>query len=171
MNIKWWQRHKAVVRWLQLGVGILAIWGLFKATNWRQPTFWSTFKELIVLIGGLVAVITYFRNGVTRRQDIAFRKFDKTIEATQYFRDEISPTIRQTVAMYHRELVVRGYFEMQDNSLKLMVVRSTVAQVNFSNCFKQLNTLAADSRYEMNDYQIIIHESLAYLKRIKEAAV
>lgn len=116
-------------------------------------------------------MVTYFRNGNTRRQDIAFRRFDKTIEAEQYFRDEISTTIWQTISRYHKELLARGYFEMQDDSLKLMVVRSTVAQVNFSNCFKQLNTLAAYSRYEMNDYQIIIHESLAYLKRVKEAAV
>lgn len=82
MNMKWWQRHKVMIGWLLLGVGTLTLWGFFKAIYWRQLTFWSTFKELVVLIGGLVAVITYFRNGVTRRQDITFRKFDKTIEAT-----------------------------------------------------------------------------------------
>jgi hypothetical protein len=210
MNSKWWYwHHKIVVHWV---IGILGMIGLLfgvllyvEPVKLIQRTVWSNLKELVVLTGGIVAVITYFRNGMTRRQDITFRKFDKTIEAEQYFRDEIAPTIQQTVLLYHKALVARGYFEMQDSSLKLMVVRSAVAQVNFSNCFKQLNTLAAYSRYKMvntqqlysniaddvkylsnisdfysvqtifneqykmNDYQIVIRESLAYLDQIKEA--
>lgn len=70
----------------------------------QENVFWANIKEISVLIGGIVAVFTYFRNGRSRKQDIAYKKFDRTIEAETYFHNELSKQIQQLTAQYQNML-------------------------------------------------------------------
>ncbi|KRK34971.1 hypothetical protein [Loigolactobacillus bifermentans] len=127
----------------------------FSTQNLQSNLIWTNIKELSTVIGGLVAVFTYFRNSNSRREDVALQKFSNTIAAENYFHHEFALTIDKSIAQYETLLVHNGYFITENEIIKNAAVQQTVQSINFSQYFKTLNRLAAYPYYhEVNDKQL-----------------
>lgn len=84
------------------------------ATNSLQNNiFWDNIKELGTVIGGLIAVFTYFRNSNSRREDVALQKFKNTIAAEDYFHREfalsIDKQLRNMIAYWYTIVMTRPW--------------------------------------------------------------
>lgn len=61
---------------------------------------WSNIKDVLLVVGYIVAVATYWRNSENRKKDIANKKFDTTIDAVRYFNNDVVKALRKSRKAY-----------------------------------------------------------------------
>jgi hypothetical protein len=133
----------------------------------QENVFWANIKEISVLIGGIVAVFTYFRNGRSRKRDIAYKKFDRTIEAETYFHNELSKQIQQLTAQYQNMLVRKQYYEQPNNMIKTSILKDEIGLLASIEGFDTIQ-LIFDETHRMNNYKTIMNDALQYLSDVDE---
>lgn len=120
--------------------------------------FWLTLAPLlapivsVATIGGIVIALVQLQIVLrNRRIDLAATRFDHTIQAYEFYQNNVAQNLDETIAQYQRELRKGNYNHFENQRLGKSVIARAMLMADFGACFRKLNILESYVYYDEID--------------------
>jgi hypothetical protein len=149
--------------WLLLSVAIVNVVGgiVVQALVWIGPVFrsqssavgqwlllWNMVQGLLVVISGYLGVSAYLKEQRKATRATAVELFDHTIDAIQYFNEEVVPAVDQVLASYQDSPKSGQEIDLRRKTRQLILLRK-IREGHFEKIFRKLNVLSGYVHYGM----------------------
>lgn len=139
--------------------------------------FWLALAPLlapvvsIATIGGIVIALIQLQVVLrNRRIDLAATKFDHTIQAYEFYQNNVAEILEGTIAQYETALQVNEFQKKKDEHVRRSIIIQAMVVADFGTCFQRLNILESYVYYdEIDKYQLYssIGDSIYELIRLE----
>lgn len=126
-------------------------WPWSQNNLYSDNIIWSNIKDVLLVAGYVLVVVNYWRNSANRKNDVATKRFETTMEAERFFRKEILTSMRDTKKKYEEYIVSHPILNTVNPNefLTDLSFEAMVEEVNFSDVFQKLNYLSSYTHYKM----------------------
>ncbi|TGD18588.1 hypothetical protein [Levilactobacillus suantsaiihabitans] len=124
--------------------------------------FWLTLAPLlapvvsVATIGGIVIALIQLQVVLrNRRIDLAATRFDHTIQAYEFYQNNVAEILDGTIAQYEAALQVNDFQKKKDEHVRQSIMIQAMVVADFGTCFQRLNILESYVYYdEIDKYQL-----------------
>lgn len=126
----------------------------FAWVNWHLPqvrgqTLWTLALSSLGVAVSVTQLLAHFRNVRLERHSNAASRFDHTIQAQNFMREQISPKITTVRKRFERSLHANQTGRSQSRVFNNLLLTESIRTAGFAAIFKDLNQLAAYTHYHM----------------------
>lgn len=129
--------------------------------------FWLTLAPLlapvvsVATIGGIVIALIQLQVVLrNRRIDLAATRFDHTIQAYEFYQNNVAEILDKTITQYQSELRQGNYQQFKNQRLGKSVIARAMLIADFGACFRKLNLLESYVYYDEID-KLQLYSSIA----------
>lgn len=124
--------------------------------------FWLTLAPLlapivsVATIGGIVIALVQLQIVLrNRRIDLAATRFDHTIQAYEFYQNNVAQKLMKTIHEYEKALQVNDFQQKKDDRIRQSIMIQAMFVADFGTCFQRLNILESYVYYdEIDKYQL-----------------